>query len=501
MTANGENIQNMSTSHFRIPERAHKYFEGRRWLYTLSVVSLKLGLSVRKGKAALALISVAIFAFASPSAIAQASEDLDALAKEIIARQLQLAHDINLLQRENMHPEKRARRIFIYNFGNSVATDGGLIGATGLFWSHAHNVNSTFLAPIVSNHRHIFLIGKKGRPNQISPGAVEAELNPQIVGQAFGAGFGIEVFATALNAAKEHHARKLRDKQVAELKIQLDDLLAHRQTLSEGISPSKAHVFDLQQRFFRAESEALISIYQRSQAESASHAAYQLVSSSTSFSRNMIGGIGNIINLYATNAHKRAINADGNLLSVIAASQIVLSPLVSNGAALMVKRDSNYPIKHPIVNIVQINSLAGQLTGESFGAMNKTQLQLYKTLEDIAARQAGFCNEQEQRNRNLVSHEFARSEDLGSTKLTEETMGLIVSARKPRGATNDNRVNAWGNTVYTSGQSVNLAALVKRRLDEEIRLNRLKKQGKDPASFVKANEEHTLAAKLLLQAI
>ena len=302
---------------------------------------------LNRGKTLIASI-VAVLSIAAstlPSKAETQASNVDDLANSILIKEIELQKVVQLLHKFAATPIfNRTRRTWLWDMGNAVSTEGGLIGATALFFSHSHDriENSTtttvFDGAVRSQSKDVTV------QNHAPGSQVTGTIIPQIAGQAQGASGSLYELGCDIAHSQKLRRKRLNGKaihkRVMSLKRDIDnglkqyEILVNSQTVT-GINTNetKAEIKvlgDIRDRtlndFVRLESRSLeISVG-------------RIVEDAAGFTRNTVGLVGNSINVAAMSNDNKRLNGDGAILNLVSASMISLRPFVSNSSASCAKK-------------------------------------------------------------------------------------------------------------------------------------------------------------------
>ena len=357
----------------------------------------------------------------------------------------------------------RARRTWLWDFGNGVPTEGGLIAAAALFSSHTTN-----------------------RHNYISPGSVIGTIAPQIVGQAVGgAGSACELMISLRKGLKLRRLQLNRKQAIArafKVKNDVDTEISayEKENLGTNGQVETESARQLELRLLRnIETHSLFEL-KNALATNNRQRYSEAIEDSVSLTRNTIGGIGNSINVYAIGHNNKRLNGRGAILNLIAASMITARPLITNFALFRAEAQNNSDFDK------RFGILPGKYDKLEAEADFKKDL---RDLQKIAGndRRLAFYSAQaahfamlddfDKANHDTTKQKLLRRfrESLyGPTKIAQSTCGIVVGLRSQKNTTLDNRVEAGANITYMSGQAFNLLELSRERIVDERHHAKLK---------------------------
>ncbi|MGH9549156.1 MAG: hypothetical protein ACRD3W_07275, partial [Terriglobales bacterium] len=248
---------------------------------------------------------------------------MNELAKKILDREIELQKIEAQLHLEAANPSfSRARRTWLWDMGNALPTEGGLIAATALFYAHSNDqvVLDKFTGREKRVHNHI-------------PGCkIAGTIDPQIVGQGIG-GAGA-LFELGVDLSRWHRVRRHKlngravTKRVVALKNEIDAMQSQFNAAASK-SPN-AQAYQAEGRVLRDIRDKSLCEFVRLESAGTQLSVGRVIEDGVSFARNSVGLVGNSINVAAVLANNKRLNGEGTILNLIAASMITTRPLMSN---------------------------------------------------------------------------------------------------------------------------------------------------------------------------
>lgn len=421
---------------------------------------------------------------------------------EIFARELDMQKLNGYLHLEAADPSfRRARRTWLWDIGNGLATEGGLITATTIFWKHSQDKSIVDREIKVENDRAKLRAKTKRIHNQVGGSTVAGTLYPQIVGQSIGASGAMLELACDIGSRVRIHRRHLDGNAVIRrmtmLNTETEALLTELRSAND-VSFEEAQLLtdfkrEILQEFMRLEGQAG-NIF-----------AGQIIEDSVSLIRNSVGLIGNSINVRAVLNNNKRLNGSGNVLNFIAASLIATRPMLSNAGAAIFKRRNEKRAKQ---YFPELSRSTADLDADMLALSNRPNANpsLKRRLRLYAEQIQKFHDErelaifEEERAKQITVRRY-RETIYAPTKMSQSVLGMILSFESGNNPTRDNRLSAAGNTSYTTGQIFNICELSRERIADEIDHNKAKREFMLPSDRVKrqlasvAHLKEELAAK------
>jgi len=424
----------------------------------------------------LSSLALALTSFSPASAKDLSSDFIDDLAKKILQRELDLQRLNVRLHMEAANPSfNRARRTWLWDIGNAIPTESGLIAATALFFSNTRNRVLITPYPASVDGKTEFALEARNVHNHIADCKIAATIDPQIAGQVVGgAGSLLELGADCRRAFYLHKNkldRRAVTRQVVTLKQQIDDL----QQQYDALPAAHAGAYLAEGSVLKDIRNNCLGEFVRLDRNAALISTGQAIEDTVSLSRNTVGGVGNSINVLAIFRNNKRLNGEGALLNLTAASMITARPFLSNIGGWLAKRSNNQLTKELLGGAQTVNDerLASDLETlkschAQSAALAKTRLAIYGTQLDRYRGEKELAEEEKTKAKQTVLRRF-RESIYGPTKLAQSTLNVIIGFRSQNNSTADNRLDAAGNLTYTSGQIFNIAELVRERLVDEAR--------------------------------
>jgi hypothetical protein len=378
---------------------------------------------------------------------------------------------------ENM---AKKRRQYVWDGGNSAATEAGLIDADHVFFGH-----SKYRTGIVAYKTppHFVL----GRVSKEVPGSQNAgQFYPQIIGQEFNAAGNFYELVSNVGLRLHRHHQQLTPSQALtrarKLIGQIDMNIDSRKALldaSSGLASSSD---------YRSESDALQVLRNSLVKEFGSTYVLRLreffglnTVEIVDLFRNTIGAIGNQFSVKAGYTGNHHLNGLGNVLADISAVTITIKPFVLRKVLAFEEKRAKKELSRTLGDV---DDFSGDLN----------RLQQYRNIHfeknSFARRQRAIDSEiqiltksrddehkNESRQHKVVRTETGRDLFTGPSKMVSSTMSVVAQydSHINKNATERNRIAAAGNTTYTVGQAYNFKVLTQWYLAEEARNRQLKR--------------------------
>ena len=432
--------------------------KSRHWINTLCFVTLST-------------ILPAGFCNVANAADSSAPNMSEAFAIQVKMQQL----NTQLHLKAAMTDFKRQRRTWLWDFGNGSATEGGLIAATCLFWNH--NQDKLVVQDLPDARvRYVH--------NRIDGNAIAGTIYPQIAGQ--GVGVAGALYELVCDSQKSFYLRKndLDAKSVIKKMVALNDEFDRAMANDNGQT-------DLERRLLLALRDAALHEFVRLEGRAGRIVTANYIEDGVSLTRNTVGIIGNALNAAANINYDKHMNANGNVLNVIAASMISLRPFATNGASIVCERVNARRVrKHfPACKLDQSpldeaeKALADLKESKD---VDKGHLDIGKCQHYLAfLREQTELSQVESRADDHAALRRYRESLYGPTKIAQSVLGLNIGFRKLHNETSDNRLAAIGNTVYTAGQAGNLSELIRERIVDEMDHRNRSRQGLLPEQILR----------------
>lgn len=364
---------------------------------------------------------------------------------------------------------RRARTTWLWDTANGLATEGGLISATSVFWDHSED--RTKLGKVVrfENGRFVLKTEQMHSHNRASGTTLAGTLYPQIAGQAIGGGGSLFELSCDLRRDLLLSKHKLDQRAVESKMIALNDQLSVlvAQIKEPADDPNtlaeKLFLLDLQQNVLRE--------FIRLDAQAANIGAGQYIEDTFSLVRNTVGLIGNSINADAVIHNNKRFNGEGTILNLVSATLITVRPIVSNLGAQRVKRRMKRRAARLFPNVPESPATSATLSSDIDKiAAPSTELadriRLYRQEVEKLKDEEALSGYEANRLKQIAVRRY-RESFYGPTKQAQSILGLVVGFQHDDNTTRDNRLSAAGNTTYMTGQAFNLMELFRERLVDE----------------------------------
>jgi hypothetical protein len=423
----------------------------------------------------------------SPYASAQ-SETIDELGYKILDAELELQELNAHLHLEGANSGfEHSRRRWLWNSSDALPTEGGLIAATAVFYSHYNDktkvvevTNERTSAPVASVERI---------PNPISAGAEGATIIPQIEGQVSGGTGDFFELIGDYSRARRLHKNRLNGAAVRRTALSLKRRIDRMQAEYEALaSTAKSKIFTLEANLLKDIRNKSLVEFNRLETNASRVLVGRVIEDGASFTRNTVGTIGNTINLVAIYEHNRRLDGEGAILNLTAATMITVRPLLSNlGSYISTKLSDHIASKNfPDIERTEEVNFASDLTQlqnacdrAAISPRMEKRLIVYRKLQAQFDEDDNLASKEQQRLKQIAIRRY-RESIYGPTKLAQSTMVIIVGFRKDNPVA-DNRLLAAANLTYTSGQAFNIFELQRERIVDEVNHHNLKINGMLPA--------------------
>ncbi len=273
------------------------------------------------------IILVLTGAFPASAIELYSNAEIDKTSQQIIDDEIEMDKLITRMHLENhLSDASNLRRQFLWPALNSAATEAGLIDATQLFFSHSRYKSQVQLNGTVK---------KISRP--VSGGANAAQLYPQIIGQEVNAGgdafeIGLDIFRR-LKAIKHNLDPKRSLRRIKQTISRIDENLNRFSTLAKKSEPEDQRLFDAEHKILQDVRNGLLSEYGQVYIQARKDFAWQNSMNTLDLMRNVLGAIGNQMNVQAGYTGNNHLNGLGCILSEVAAVGITTQPVLSLMAA------------------------------------------------------------------------------------------------------------------------------------------------------------------------
>ncbi len=400
----------------------------------------------------------------------------DVLARQILETELEMQKLNAFLHLEAANPSfARSRRTWLWDIGNGISTESGLISAATIFWDHTHDKTVYQKSANIENGRLEIKTSSTHKHNHVSGSSIAGTLYPQIIGQAIGGTgsiieLGFDLKRSARIDQKQLDERTLLEKMTA-LNAQSNALLEELK-MTEGASQAEVNLL----AEFKLE---ILHEFARLEGESGNLSTGQFVEDSFSLVRNTVGLIGNSINAKAVFNNNKKINGTGNILNLLAATMITVRPVITNASALIERKRLKKKIQKSFPELSNwrastVEHEQAVLKGKPVdAALEQRQLwyteQLLKFEDDRS-----LARDEEAISRQMVVRRY-RETIYGPTKISQSILGLVIGFQNGDNATRDNRMAAAGNTAYMTGQAFNIIELTRERFHDELVHAKLKR--------------------------
>jgi hypothetical protein len=383
----------------------------------------------------------------------------------------------------------KKRRQYIWDGGNSAATEAGLIDADHVFWGHS-KYRTGLVVYKKPSMAPVFLLG---RVSKEVPGSQNAgQFYPQIIGQELNAAGNVYELGSNVGLRLHRHHQQITPSQALfrarELLGRIDRNLIARQALLEsadGLRLGSDYAF---------ESDALQVLRNSLVTEFGSAYVLRLreffgvnTVEIVDLIRNTVGAIGNQLSVRAGYTGNHHLNGLGNVLADISAVTITIKPFVLRKVLAIEEKRARRELAAKLGQVDAFSSDLGRLQqyrnnhfekpafARRQNAINREIQMLTMSMDDEHKSQA--------RQDKTVRTETGRDVFTGPTKVVSSTLSVIAQydSHINKNATERNRLAAAGNTTYSVGQAYNFEVLTRGYLAEEARHRRQKRLNDTPA--------------------
>ncbi|MDR3617536.1 MAG: hypothetical protein P4L53_28525 [Candidatus Obscuribacterales bacterium] len=373
----------------------------------------------------------------------------------------------------------KKRRQYIWDGGNSAATEAGLIVADHVFWGH-----SKYRSGLVAYQKPPFFL--LGRVSKEVPGSQNAgQFYPQIIGQEFNAAGN--VYELAFNAGwrlHRHNQQITSSQALLRARILLDQIdrnISSRKALLDSDGGLQAA------SDYASESEALQVLRNSLVKEFGSTYVLRLreffglnTVEIVDLFRNTIGAIGNQLSVRAGYTGNHHLNGLGNVLADISAVTITIKPFVLRKVLAFEEKRAKKELARKLGDVDDFSADLERLQQYRKSHFEKASFARRQNAIDheiqILTKSRDEEHKNETRQTRIVRTETGRDLFTGPSKMVSSTLSVVAQydSHINKNATERNRFAAAGNTTYTVGQAYNFAVLTSGYLAEEARYRRIK---------------------------
>ncbi|HEY9715689.1 MAG TPA: hypothetical protein V6C72_19600, partial [Chroococcales cyanobacterium] len=225
----------------------------------------------------------------------------DELATQILDRELEWQKINQELYLEAVQPSfARGRRQWIYDIGNAVPTEAGLIAAVVVFYHNSNDKMVTTFKTKKDEHGRLEIGPEASRKgNHLRGSEVAAVIIPQIAGQAVGVvGGSIELVCDAFrrhNLRRRRLDRKAVTARIGALKNEIDLLLT--EYLSRVATSPMPESYRTEARLLQDIRDRALVQFADFEWRGAAQSAVRTSENTVGLMRNVVGSIGNSINV------------------------------------------------------------------------------------------------------------------------------------------------------------------------------------------------------------
>jgi hypothetical protein len=415
------------------------------------------------------------------------SREFDLKARKVIHIELEMQRINCRLNLEVANPNFwRMRRTWLYDTSNALATEGGLIAATALFYDHAEDRFGVQHSISVSNGKFGISERRQDHHDHVSGRAVAGELYPQIIGQAIGGSGSYFELATDygrfIRLRREHLDRHAVTERQFDLDKQANDLLHEMSLLLNG----RPEEMSAEIKLLKDIKKECLREFVRLEGRAANMSAGRWIEDGISATRNTVGLIGNSINVNGVLRNSRIINGDGSILNLVSASLITIRPFLSNTGSYLANRENNRLTRRYFPELYRdttspdldgdLRRLYAEADGDEYLASRKAiyQEQLSRIRDDRE-----IANDEKKRRDQTAARRY-RESLYGPAKQAQSIMSIESSFRRGDNSTIIDRISAAGNTTYMTGQAFNIMELMRERVVDERAHNQQKRESMLP---------------------
>ncbi|HEY9680437.1 MAG TPA: hypothetical protein V6C86_02495 [Oculatellaceae cyanobacterium] len=414
------------------------------------------------------------------------SHDFDLLAKRIMHIELEMQKINCHLHLEAANPSFwRMRRTWLWDTSNALATEGGLVAATALFYDHDEDRYGLKRSIKVDSGRLAVSSSEQHYHNRVSGSSIAGDLYPQIVGQAVGGVGSLFELGTdcarAIRLRKRNLNRNAVTAKMCELDKQANDLL-RQITLAADCDQNAG----IEVQLLKDVKQECLQEFVRLEGQAGNISIGRWIEDGISVTRNTVGLVGNSINASGVLRNSRIINGDGTILNLISASLITIRPFISNGGTYLANRENKrhtrqyFPELYENTATPALDSEFQQLMTEDTNDDSlKFRKMFYKEQLAKINDDRDLAKEQKTRLKQRAARRY-RESFYGPTKQAQSILGLLASFGGGNNTTAMNRISAAGNTTYMTGQAFNIMELMRERVVDENGHNQLKKENMLP---------------------
>lgn len=405
------------------------------------------------------------------------NKSVDLAAREIFAVELEMQKINGLLHLEAANPSfQRARRTWLWDTANAISTEGGLIGATSLFWKHSRDVTTSQQRFTIEDGSPIITTERTRKHNRVSGTTVAGTLYSQIAGQAVGGSGALFELTCDAQRSIRLHKKGLDGKSIA---VKMRELNAQAEQLLKQYEPITMKSQQERQLLVDFKREILVE-FVRLEGQAGNISTGQFIEDFVSLIRNTVGLVGNSINAYAVIKNNRRLNGDGTILNLVAASLVSTRPLMSNLGAKISKQKNRRRAKDFLLDSLEnrVSTIKTELLNLASGSQSVDQamqnrIALYRKQMEKFQDEESLAQFEESKTRQLA-HRRYRESIYGPTKVSQSIIGLVQNFEHGENSTRQNRFAAAGNTTYMTGQVFNIAELTRERIIDERTHEQLK---------------------------
>ena len=422
--------------------------------------------------------------------VEQQASAADKLPNEILKREIQIQE---LNQQLNLHAANpsfaRARRTWLWDYANALPTEAGLIGAVVVF--HGHSSDKISQTVRQRNDNGLITLEPKLNDlhNHVPDSKVANTIVPQIAGQVIGAAGSFFELSTDYNQKRRLRRLSLNyaaaSSRVKILNEEISDLI-DKYSLQKT-ADTDAHSLELAiLKDIRAES---VAQFKNLESQSLCNSIGRVIEDEASLGRNVVGAIGNSINIAGIMRNSKRQNGCGSILNLVAAGMVTMRPIISNAGAAVARRISfrrtgDIRVEEPSQMLQTNVERLSRTANMSADASLETRIRIYKKEVDLIATNYSFTQDETRRMKQLAVRRY-RESIYGPTKVSQSIGGVVIGYRDLNNATRDNRLATADNVTYCSGQVFNILELTRERVFDEATHAKLRRAGMLPEDRIK----------------
>jgi hypothetical protein len=449
-----------------------------------------------------------VLATSLPDSNSQIWVQIESLSNQIVKDEIELHRlVIEFSGKNRVENIAKKRRQYLWDGGNSAATEAGLLDAVHVFFAHA-KYRTGLVAFQKPSMPPVFLLG---RVSKEVPGSQNAgQFYPQIIGQEFNAGGNLYELCSNVGFRLHRRHQSITPSQAIikarDLLGKIDQNILERQALlnSAGVfSIDYIHTSE-----YASETEALHIV--RNSLLNEFSAAYVLrlreffamnTVEVVDLIRNTVGAIGNQMSVRAGYTGNHHLNGLGNVLEVISAMTITIKPFFLRKVMDLEEKRARKELSKTLGDVDSFSGDLRRLQGyqnnhfenAAFARRHNAIDREIQILSMSRLEEDASLSRQERRLRT----ETGRDVFTGPTKAVSSTLSVIgqYDSHTIKNATQRSQLAAAGNTTYSVGQAYNFEVLTRAYLTDEARYQRRKRLHETPAEQMHKQDEELIQLK------